>query len=164
MVKATGKCVGTYSSSLAVPGKTVGLFLFKRGVQMARSRRRARGEGSVFQRRDGYWVAQIELGDGKRKQYYLKTKKEAVERLRKAQRELEQGTLVIGPQQTVQQYLEYWLEEVHRSNLRVSTYVKYRKLVYGHIIPALGHVKLDKLTPQHVKSLYNQKEKEGLAA
>lgn len=47
---------------------------------MARSRRRARGEGSVFQRKDGYWVAQIELGDGKRKQYYLKTQKEAMDK------------------------------------------------------------------------------------
>jgi len=131
---------------------------------MARRRRRARGEGSVFQRKDGYWVAQIELGDGKRKQYYLKTQKEAVEKLRKAQRELEQGTLVTGPQQTVKQYLEYWLEEVHRSTLRVSTYVKYRKLIYRHIIPVLGNLKLDKLTPQQVKSLYNRKEKEGLAA
>ncbi len=57
---------------------------------MAKSRRRAPGEGSVFQRKDGYWVTQIELGDGKRKQYYLKTQREAVEKLRKAQRELEQ--------------------------------------------------------------------------
>jgi len=131
---------------------------------MARSRRRDRGEGSVFQRKDGRWVAQIELGDGKRKQYYLKTRKEAVEKLRKAQRELEEGTLATGPQQTVKQYLEYWLEEVHKPSLKVSTYVKYRKLVYGYIIPALGHLKLDKLTPQHVKSLYNQKEKDGLSS
>ncbi|HLG78143.1 MAG TPA: hypothetical protein VKX46_17130 [Ktedonobacteraceae bacterium] len=131
---------------------------------MARSRRRTRGEGSVFQRKDGYWVVQIELGDGKRKQYYLKTQKEAVEKLRKAQRELEQGTLVTGPQQTVKQYLEYWLEEVHKPGLKVSTYVKYRKLINSYIIPALGHLKLEKLTPQHVKSLYNQKAKDGLSA
>lgn len=110
---------------------------------MVRSRRRAPGEGSVFQRKDGYWVAQIELDDGKRKQYYLKTRKEAIEKLRKAQRELEQRTIVTGPQQTVKQYLEYWLEEVHKPSLKVSTYVKYRKLIYGYIIPALGHLKLE---------------------
>lgn len=131
---------------------------------MARSRRRARGEGSVFQRKDGYWVVQIELGDGKRKQYYLKTQKEAVEKLRKAQRELEQGTLVTGPQQTVKQYLEYWLEEVHKPSLKISTYVKYRKLINSYIVPALGHLKLEKLTPQLVKSFYNQKAKDGLSA
>jgi integrase len=138
-------------------------FSFERGSNMARSRRRARGEGSVFQRKDGYWVAQLELGDGERKQYYLKTQKEAVEKLRKAQRELEQGTLVTGPQQTVAQYLEYWLEEVHKSNLKTSTYVKYQKVIRTYINPALGHLKLDKLTPQHVKSLYNKKLKDGLS-
>ncbi len=47
--------------------------------------------------------------------------------------------------------------------IKVSTYVKYRKLIYTYIVPALGHLKLEKLTPQHVKSLYNQKEKNGLA-
>src|SRR5437764_12602407 len=97
---------------------------------MAKSRRRARGEGSVFQRKDGRWVVQLELGDGKRKQYYVKTQKEGVEKLRKAQRELEEGTLVTGPQQTVEQYLTYWLEEVHKSSLRVSSYVKYHKLIH----------------------------------
>lgn len=130
---------------------------------MAKSRRRGRGEGSVFPRKDGYWVAQLELGDGKRKQFYTKTQKEAYEKLRKAQRELEQGTLVTGPQQTVEQYLTYWLEEVHKSSLKVSTYVKYRKVINSYIIPALGNMKLEKLTPQHVQSLYNRKLKDGLA-
>ncbi len=130
---------------------------------MARSKRRGRGEGSVFQRKDGYWVAQLELGDGKRKQYYGKTQKEAHEKLRKAQRELEKGTLVTGPQQTIEQYLTYWLEEVHKSSLKVSTYVKYRKVINTYIVPALGNIKLEKLTPQHVQSLYNRKLMDGLS-
>ncbi len=83
--------------------------------------------------------------------------------MRKAQRELEQGTLVTAPQQTVEQYLTYWLEEVHKSSLKVSTYVKYRKVIHTYIVPALGNVKLEKLTPQHVQSLYNRKQKDGLA-
>jgi integrase len=118
----------------------------------------------VFHRKDGYWVAQIELEDGKRKQYYLKTQKEAVELLRKAQREVEQGTIITAPHQTVEQYLTYWLEEVHKPTIRVSTYVKYRKLIHTYIIPSLGRLRLDKLTPQQVKSLYNQKEHDGLSA
>lgn len=130
---------------------------------MAKSRRRGRGEGSVYQRKDGRWVVQLELGDGKRKFYYVKTQKEGIEKLRKAQRELEQGTLVTAPQQTLEQYLTYWLEEVHKSSLKVSTYVKYRKVIHTYILPALGKLKLEKLTPQHVQSLYNQKQKDGLA-
>jgi integrase len=125
-----------------------------------KSRRRGRGEGSVFQRKDGRWVVQVWLEDGKRKQFYAKSQKEGIEKLRKVQRELEQGTLATGPQQTVRQYLEYWLEEVHRPTLRVGTYVKYRVFVYKHLIPVLGHLRLQKLTPQHVQSLYRQKEQE----
>jgi integrase len=128
---------------------------------MARSRR-ARGEGSVFQRKDGRWVVQIELGDGKRKLYYVKTKSEGIKKLRQAQNELEQGVLATGPDQTVKQYLEYWLEEVHKPTIRISTYMRYRTIVYTHIIPALGDIKLQKLTPQHVNSFYRQKEKDGL--
>ena len=47
------------------------------------SKRRANGEGSIYQRRDGRWVASFPLGkthDGKRQRIvrYAKTKKEAV--------------------------------------------------------------------------------------
>jgi integrase len=130
--------------------------------------RRARGEGSVFKRWDKrlnryQWMVQITLEDGQQKQYRVKNQEEGVKLLKKLQRDLEQGTLVTGPKQTIKQYLEYWLEEVHRSSIKVSTYVKYRKVINGYIIPALGHLTLEKLTPQHVKSLYNKKEKEGLA-
>lgn len=125
--------------------------------------RRSPGDGSVFQRKDKRWVVQIELEDGKRKTYYVKSKQEGKDKLKKLQREIEQGTLVTGPQQTVKHYLEYWLEEVHKPNIKVSTYVKYRKLIQSYIIPALGEIKLEKLTPQHVKSLYNQKQRDGLA-
>src|SRR6266567_97783 len=130
--------------------------------------RRARGEGSVFKRWDKrlnryQWMVQITLEDGQQKQYRVKNQEEGVKLLKKLQRDLEQGTLVTGPKQTIKQYLEYWLEEVHRSSIKISTYVKYRKVINGYIIPALGHLTLEKLTPQHVKSLYNKKEKEGLA-
>ncbi len=80
--------------------------------------RRSPGEGSVFQRRNGMWVVQIELEDGKRKTYYVKSKKEGREKLKQLQQDMEQGMLATGPQQTVKQYLEYWLEEVHRHHAR----------------------------------------------
>src|SRR5712692_7498291 len=76
--------------------------------------RRPRGEGSVYQRADGRWVAQVPLEDGGRKVIYRKTEKEALGALRKALNEQEQGTLATGPQQTLKTYLTHWLEEIHR--------------------------------------------------
>ncbi len=125
--------------------------------------RRSPGDGSVFQRGDGRWVVQIELADGTRKTYYVKSKKEGREKLKQVQRDLEQGRLATGPRQTVKQYLEYWLEEVHKPNIKISTYVKYHKVIQGYIVPALGDIQLEKLTPQQVTALYNKKRRDGLA-
>src|SRR5579864_4325834 len=100
--------------------------------------RRMYDEGSVFQRKDGRWVAQVRLENGKMKQRYLKPEqeKEARKALRKMLQEKEQGTLVTGPNQTLKVYLEEWLEQQHKfSNILSSTYVSYRTLMRKHIIP-----------------------------
>src|SRR5438270_12625120 len=97
--------------------------------------RRKHNEGSVFQRNDGRYVASIRLENGKKKQRYFKTEKEAQVALRKMLYEQEQGTLATGPNQTLKAYLEQWLEQVHKlSIIRVSTYNMYRILIYKHII------------------------------
>ena len=131
---------------------------------MTKPRRRAKGEGSIYQRKDGRYVAEMTLEDGKRKQFYGKTQKEALEKLRKAQREQEQGILATGPQQTVKQFLEYWLEDVHKLKVRPGTYEVYRTVLDNHLIPVLGHIKLQKLTTQQVQTLYAKKLKEGLSS
>ncbi len=127
----------------------------KVGVTMGRSRRRGRGEGSVFQRKDGRWVVQVELGDGKRKMYYVKTEREGIKKLREAQNELEKGTLATGPQRKLKDYLEDWLENVHKDKLRISTYVKYKKLV-RYATEEIGDIWLQKLLPEDVRRFYTK--------
>jgi hypothetical protein len=41
--------------------------------------KRANGEGSIYERKDGRWVASITLENGKRKSVYGATKQEAVQ-------------------------------------------------------------------------------------
>lgn len=79
-----------------------------------RKQARRPGEGSVYQRKDGRWVCEITLDDHSRKQYYFKTEKEALDKRRKALNELAQGIIATGPQQTLEQFLEYWLENVYK--------------------------------------------------
>src|SRR5947209_5327846 len=126
--------------------------------------RRGHGEGSIYQRSDGRWAASITLEGRKRKTLYGKTRKEVQEKLRVALNEQKQRQLALGPQQTVKQYLEYWLEEVHKSTIRVGSYVGYRRVLNNHLIPILGHIQLQKLTPQDVQSMFAQKLKEGLSS
>jgi integrase len=122
------------------------------------------GEGSVYQRKDGRWVAQFYLETGKKKCLYRKSEKEARAALRKALHELEQGTLATGPQQTLKVYLEHWLEQVQRPTIRLSTYTSYRTVLDKHLIPCLGSIQLQRLAPQHVQAFYANKLQEGLSA
>ena len=96
---------------------------------------------------------QVWLGD-KYKQTYVKSQKEGYEKLKIAQKELSDGTFATQPDQILKQYLEYWLEEISRPTVKVSTYVKYRKLIHSYIIPVLGNIKIQKITSQQVNSLY----------
>ncbi len=126
--------------------------------------KRANGEGSVyFRESDQKWAGSITLENGKRKVFYGKTQAEALKKKQAALRELQQGTLVDTSQQTLKDYLENWLEKVHKPTIRISTYVKYRKLINSYIVPTLGNIQLQKLTPQRVQMLYSDKLNQGLA-
>jgi integrase len=131
---------------------------------------RGHGEGSIYERkgdtikRNKPWVAQIPLENGKKKLLYFKTRQEAQLALRKALNEQEQGMLVTEKDQTVKQYMEYWLEHVHKPAIRLSTYVKCCELVRLYILPALGHIKLQRLTIQQVQILYSQLQEKQLSA
>ena len=131
---------------------------------MAKQKQRGHGEGSIYQRKDGRWAASITLEGGKRKTFYGKTRREVHEKLQKALQEQQQGILVTGPQQTMKQYLEHWLERVHKPTIRLSTYIKYRGNADRYILPALGHIRVQKLTPQQVQSFYTRMVEEGLTA
>lgn len=128
---------------------------------MGRSKgHRGHGEGSITERKDGRYQVAISLEDGKRKYYYASSKKEAMEILRKVQHEQQQGTLVTGPQQTLEQYLKEWLQS-HKS-IRPRTYERYEAIIRLHLVPTLGKLTLQKLTAQHLDRLYTRKIESGL--
>lgn len=126
--------------------------------------KRANGEGSIYQRKsDGKWVGSISLEDGKRKVFYGKTKKEVRDKLNEAIYEQQRGMLATGPNITLQEYLDNWLENVHKPTIRLGTYLNYRKLLNNYLVPGLGDIKLQKLTPQQVQTFYTKKINEGLS-
>ena len=128
-------------------------------------RRRAYGTGSLFYREDRkLHVAQIVLENGKTIQRYFKTQKEAADALDEMLYELRRGSLITEKDQTVRQYLEHWLENVHKRSIRISTYSEYRSILNAHILPELGHIKLRQLTIQRVEAFYMKKSDGGLSA
>lgn len=120
-------------------------------------------EGSVYyvEARDR-WVAEITLETGKRKKAYCKTRQEAQRKKNEMLRELERGMLATGPQRKLGEYIQDWLENTHKSKLRLSVYLNYRKHV-KHIVAGLGDIWLQKLTPQQVQSFLTKKLDEGLS-
>ncbi|HVB61435.1 MAG TPA: tyrosine-type recombinase/integrase [Ktedonobacteraceae bacterium] len=128
---------------------------------MAR-KRRGNGEGSIYQRKDGRYVASISLGHRKRKYIYGETRHEVQEKLKVVLREQQQGTLVTAPQQSVKQFLERWVEQACKPTVRIMTYVQYRSVINHHLVPGLGHVTLQKLTPEMLRAFYREKLDQGL--
>ena len=119
----------------------------------SKGRRGAKGAGSAFQRADGRWVGQVHVGydeDGKAKyaSRTAKTEKEAVEKMKALQRELDNGTYT-DVKTTVKQYLTTWLEDKKRQ-VEPKTLEGYTRTA-KHLSRQLGGVQLTKLTPVQVQ-------------
>ena len=134
------------------------------GPPRRRRHRRGNAEGTIFQRKDGRWVAAVSGAEGRGRVYrYGKTRGEAAEKLTKALKAVQDGLPVPGERQTVGQYLETWLDKSAKPSIRPMTYASYACLIHIHLIPELGHVPLAKLSPQQVQALLNRKLASGLA-
>lgn len=130
--------------------------------------RRGRDEGSIYRRSDDRWAGAVTLGyrEGRRvrKQFYGATRKEVQEKLTKALRDHQQGLPVPVGRQTVAEFLHRWLEDCARPRLRPRTFEGYESIVKQHLLPVIGKLSLNKLTPQHVQRLLVEKKASGLSA
>ncbi len=89
---------------------------------------RGKKEGSLSQRPNGYWRAQISQDDGHRISRDFKTKPEAQEWLRNMQIQLDKGYDYQGGKGSLGNYLTEWLE-TSRLSLRDMTIVHYDQVI-----------------------------------
>jgi integrase len=128
------------------------------------SKRRAKGEGSVFTRKDGRVVGEWEDTDG-RTRYMTSTKmgkREMSAAIRKKLEDRDNGVAFDSENLTVEAYTGRWLESM-QDTVGLRTYQRSEETARLHIIPALGKVKLDKITAMQLDGLYRKKLKEGLS-
>src|SRR5688572_4730914 len=123
---------------------------------MAKEKRRGHGEGAIFQRQDGRWVARLMLPTGKRKDMYAKTRKEAGDKLRVAQRARDDGLALDQSRETVAAYLNKWLSASVRPSVKVKTYEGYESIARVRVVPRIGKQQLAKLTPLDLQALYTE--------
>lgn len=135
-ILATGinKCL-----PLGYPAKGCG-----RSLKMAKNQRRTRGAGSLYQRKDGVWVATQELPPdprtGKRRRLTAKGKSRAaaVERLKTKIKNAQLPPL--------SEWLTHW-RETRAYRLRPSTQEIYM-CACRRVSRLIGETRLDRLTPQ----------------
>jgi integrase len=118
--------------------------------------KRGNNEGSISQRSDGRWVARVTVPGGRRLNLYGKTRAEAAAKLTNALKGLADHTLPTEPSTTVDAFLTAWLRDVASIRLRPRTLRSYEQLARLHILPTIGKLRLNKLTPVHLARLYTQ--------
>jgi integrase len=130
-------------------------------------RKRNAGEGSIFLRGDGRWCGMLSLGweNGKRrrKSFFAATAAEVQDHLLKARSDHSRGLPVTIERQTVEQYIDHWLDHTLRAKAKPRSYESFCTIARLHIKPSLGKIQLHKLAPQHIQKLLDEKSKEGLS-
>jgi integrase len=108
-------------------------------------KRRAKGEGTIFKRKNGYWVAEYFDHTGKRRTLYAKTQQGAMLKLKNGIRESENAPRLSRQDITLGAWMKEWLEIYHKPTVRESTYSRAYDIVNSHIVPAFPDVLLKNL-------------------
>lgn len=145
----------------------------KASAPARRKPRRGQGDGSIYQRAsDGRWLAVVQVGSappGKkrapRKTVSAATRAEVVRKLRKLTQQMDAG--VLPDSATTEEWLRHWVEVIAPRTrrkgalIRERTLVGYRGYVETWLIPHLGRVRLQQLTPDHVRAMYAAMRRAG---
>jgi integrase len=121
------------------------------------------GGGTIYKRKsDGLWCAA--LGHGKKRRVlYGPTKRDVTNKLIAVQLEMRQKHLRTDRVPTVAEYLEYWLHQAVKPRVRPLTYAGYSVNVRNHLVPTLGKIRLDRLSPQDVQQMMNDRLAAGFS-
>jgi integrase len=129
---------------------------------MANTTQRGKGEGAIYKDSRGLWTAVVELPptDGKRRRKVIRSKDKSVviRKLSDMKRELQDHGDLPSASQTVEQWFAYWLKEFAEKDLKPNTVSNYRNVATKYIVPIIGKIRLDKLTPAHIRRVTNYLE------
>lgn len=125
----------------------------------AKKQTRGKGEGAIFQRSNGLWVARLELpthdGSRRRKEITAVSKERLLEKLAAPRKEFYITGDLPSAAKPLEEWLTHWLDNIASQRNRPNTLAGYRSVITNQIIPTLGRVRLDKLTPEHVRRLHS---------
>jgi integrase len=125
---------------------------------------RKRKDGTVVERWRGR-VSLVDLAGRKiRKSVYAATRSELATKIARLQADASRGIVPSGERLNVATYMRRWLDQAARPTVRPATLRQYDGMVRLHIIPHIGKIQLDKLSPKDVQGLLVSLEREGKSA
>lgn len=122
--------------------------------------RRPKQAGGLYKRAsDGMWCASVELPSAdptkRRRKVIVRAKKEdAIKALRAVKKDLERAGDLPTSSPTVAQWCDLWWQRYGMKRLKVSTRSTYLSKIEQYIKPAIGRVRLDRLSVEHVYRLH----------
>lgn len=115
------------------------------------------------------WSTRMDLGPDpvtgirRQKRISAPTRKELEAKVAEVRHKVNQGAYVNDSRLTVDGFiLDHWLPATAQS-VKPSTLASYEQNIRKHIVPALGDVRLVRLTAPQVQSFYNAKIEEGMS-
>lgn len=128
-------------------------------------KRRADSEGTVYEDQYGVWWAQLppDEATGKRPRRRAKTQREAQQLLREMAAERARGTDLSKRMLTVEEFSSYWLKEIIGPTKKETTSTSYAWVLKKYVLPAIGRLALDRVTPAVLQRLVNDLAAQGYA-
>lgn len=126
--------------------------------------------GSVEKRGKNSWRLVVSGGfdkDGKRIKYTrnvtASSETEAKKLLALFVAEIEKGQF-IPSKLTFADFVERWLRDYAETNLAPKTLFRYKQILESRILPAMGHIKIEQIKPNHLLAFYKNLQEDGIRA
>jgi integrase len=118
-------------------------------------------------KKTGLWLFSIEVGTKIYRKRHIqrnfRNKTEARRAMEKTQREFEKTfdrqQRNQEAEQTVGEYLEYWLKAYALHGTAPNTYKGYKSIIFNHVNPSLGHISLPDLRVRDIQDYFVEKLK-----
>lgn len=126
-------------------------------------------KGSIRQRSKGTWQLRYDLLDAEtgRRRYVSETvrgtKKEAERALRERLAAVETGSYVPRTRESLARFMESWLAGYASTHTKPRTLMGYRGNILRYIIPCLGGLQIQSLTPRHIQDFHKWMLDKGLS-
>ena len=127
--------------------------------------RRRNGDGNTYRYKNGWrtvisYKGRTVTAMGRSEQESRRLAKEKLKTL-----PIHDGTLVpVAAKLSTSDFLTNWISKQHKNSIAATTYRRYESLIRIHIIPAIGAIKLQAVTKNHINALLLQMREKGQSA